>query len=726
MSVAMPYPWKFVRRGGFDQVILESGEDILRLKDLDQKLWATLSSPVTGLEFDNRTLSLIDTNSDGRIRVGDILETIDWLSTVFVSLDILTTTGDTLPLAAIRNDTPEGLSVLQAAKELLITLGHPDNELLTLDDAAHALSAFMATPFNGDGIITKTSLERADLHPIFDAIVNATGGSLDAAGELGINKEQVETFFTSLGEAVALRKTLLQGLEGYWEGEEAFRTSWALFKAISPKIDDFFLRLSLAGYDKSATPSLNPTADDYRQIVATRDQAVLETLPLSIIDDSEGLDLTQGVNPLYAQSLQAFIASISYMSDISLMTPQQWEELTARITTLGATLDQLDAMPTATISLEQAQTILESDAKYALSLLITRDLSYEAIAESISAVEKAVRLRTHFFTLLNNFVVFRDFYAPGQKAIFQAGTLYIDGRSCDLSLIINDIEKHASMAYLAMTYLLYCDCTRRNGTETMKIAVAVTAGDSDNLMVGRNGLFYDADGNDWDATVVRIMDYPISVRQAFWSPYKKLGRFINSQIEKFAKSKNDAVDNQLSATATSAQDKIIAQAAKEAQAKNATPPAPVTPPATPAAAPAPVDMGKFAGIFAALGLALGAIGTALASIASSFLSLPAWQMPLVILGILLAISGPSMLLAWLKLRARNLAPLLDALGWAVNTKARINIPFGTSLSQIAQLPAGSSRTLADPYEEKSHLPYWIIAGVVAIAIAVAIYILRYR
>ena len=87
-------------------------------------------------------------------------------------------------------------------------------------------------------------------------------------------------------------------------------------------------------------------------------------------------------------------------------------------------------------------------------------------------------------------------------------------------------------------------------------------------------------------------------------------------------------------------------------------------------------------------------------------------MPLVLLGVMLAISGPSMLLAWLKLRKRNVGPLLDANGWAVNIRARINIPFGASLTRVAELPAGAERSLTDPYAEKpSPWPWWLLLAV---------------
>ena len=50
----------------------------------------------------------------------------------------------------------------------------------------------------------------------------------------------------------------------------------------------------------------------------------------------------------------------------------------------------------------------------------------------------------------------------------------------------------------------------------MTIAAAFTAGDADNLLVERNGVSHDRKGRDWDATIVKILEHPISLRQAFW------------------------------------------------------------------------------------------------------------------------------------------------------------------------------------------------------------------
>src|SRR5207247_1223214 len=111
------------------------------------------------------------------------------------------------------------------------------------------------------------------------------------------------------------------------------------------------------------------------------------------------------------------------------------------------------------------------------------------------AVDRLVRYYRDLYTLLKNFVSFADFYSGDKSAIFQAGRLYLDARSCDLCLRIADVAKHAPLATLSRMYLAYCDCSRRGSVEKMTILAAFTGGDSDNLMVGRNGIFYDRAGN---------------------------------------------------------------------------------------------------------------------------------------------------------------------------------------------------------------------------------------
>ncbi|MFM8469323.1 MAG: hypothetical protein ACKODH_05045 [Limisphaerales bacterium] len=292
----------------------------------------------------------------------------------------------------------------------------------------------------------------------------------------------------------------------------------------------------------------------------------------------------------------------------------------------------------------------------------------------IRAVEKLVLFQRDLVRLLNNYVSFAEFYGR-RGAIFQAGSLYLDARTCHLCIEVVDAGKHAALAGMAGAYLAYCDVTRPGGAKKTIVAV-FTDGDSDNLIVGRNGVFYDRKGQDWDATITKIVANPISIREAFWSPYKKFVRMIEEQIAKRA-----------AAADAEAQAKVGTAATAVAHADNAKP--------APPAEPKKLDLGTIALIGTAISGVSGMIGVFLGTL----FGLGVW-MPLGILGIVLLISGPSMLLAYLKLRQRNLAPILDANGWAINTKAKMNVPFGAALTHVAKLPANAERSLDDPYAEK--------------------------
>ena len=330
-------------------------------------------------------------------------------------------------------------------------------------------------------------------------------------------------------------------------------------------------------------------------------------------------------------------------------------------------------------------------------------------------LEKLLLLNRDFCTLLRNFVSFQDFYAKrvvgrigveakdeSPWAIFQAGTLVIDQRACNLCLRVNDMAKHNAQAPDSGMFLIYCNCKLHETGETMQIVAAMTLGDIRNLKVGKNALFYDRKGRDWEAEVVKIIDNPISIGQAFWSPYRKLGEWISGLITKSAAEKEK-------------------KSFADMTAKLQTPPA-----AGQAAQPAPFDIAKFAGIFAAIGMAIGALGTFLTGLLNEVDKLASngwWAIPTLIICILLAISGPSMVLAWMKLRRRNLAPLLNANGWAVNADAIVNVLFGNTLTEQAQYPL---MKLQDPHAKIKKLTKggkWAIAIasiVVGIGIAVLV------
>jgi hypothetical protein len=701
----MSHTWRFFRAGGFDQVRIENGADVANLAELDQKLWVALACPVKGLEFDGKTLELIDTDRDGRIRAPDIVAAAKWTCALLKNPDDLAKGSPELPLDAINDATPEGAQLRASAAQILSNLGKADRGTITVEDTTDTAKIFAQTKFNGDGIVPSDSATDGATRAVLDDIVACIGAEKDRSGAPGISQAAADRFFAEAQAFSDWWKKAEADASAVLPLKQATGAALSALNALRHKVDDYFTRCRLAAFDTRAAAALNPEDKHYAAFASkdiTLASADIVSLPLAHVEAGKALTLATGVNPAWAAALATLQTDAvkPLLGDKAALCEADWAALCAKLAPHQAWLAAKAGAAVEKLGVARVREILAGKSKDAIAALIAKDKALEPEANAIAAVDRLVRYHRDLLKLLNNFVAFRDFYSRRDKAVFQAGTLYLDQRSCDLCIAIDDAGKHAIMAGLAGTYLAYCECVRKATGEKMQIVAAFTDGDSDNLMLGRNGVFYDRKGRDWDATVTKIIDNPISVRQAFWSPYKKFVRMIEEQIAKRA-----------AAAEAQSTEKLQAAAAAVASAdKNVVAPAPGK----------KVDVGTVA----ALGVGLGAIGTFLATVLTEFVKLPTWQIPLIIVGIILLISGPSTLIAWLKLRKRNLGPILDANGWAVNARAKISVLFGGSLTHVAKLPHGAKRDLRDPYAEKRSA--WPTIIVIAIVLWIAYSLLDHK
>ena len=671
-----PHNWKFYRIGGLDQAALETGADLANLKHLDQKLWVALSCPVKGLELDEKTLALIDTDNDGRIRVPELLSAIEWSGLVLNDLGVLLKDSDSVALSAFNTSTPAGLAAHTSAKRILASLGKADASAITLTEASDTVRLFASTHLNGDGVITADSVTAADLKLLVAQIISTHGGVPDRSGAAGIDQARLDSFYA---DATAFAAWQAAGASAdvltLGAGTAA---ALAAINAVSAKVDDYFSRTRLAAYDARALAALNRSETEYLALAA-KDLSVTAAevagFPLARIAASQPLPLLTAVNPAWAAALAVLHAAAVtpvFGAAKTELTETEWTALKAKVAAFAAWGVAKAGAAVAPLGLDRVKSILAANQQAELAALITKDKSLEPEFTAIASVEKILRYTRDFRALLHNFVNFFDFYSPSRLATFQAGTLYLDNRSTEFCI---GVAGPAPLAAMSKAYIAYCDLTRA-GCAPRKIAACFTQGESDFLFIGRNGIFYDRQGRDWDAAITAIVDNPISVRQAFFSPYKKFVRMIEEQTAKRAAAAED--DNNI---------RLAAAAEKTANAEKSA--------AAAASPPKKFDIG----VIAALGVAAGALGTVLGGLIAGFLGLGVY-MPIGVLGIILIISGPSMAIAWLKLRQRNLGPLLEANGWAINGRVKINIPFGTKLTERAALPKNSKLDLNDPYADK--------------------------
>ena len=546
-----PYKWNYVSVGGATRVKISSGEDIRHLPELDKKLWTVLACPTTGLEIDSESLRLMDTDSNGKLRITEVQEAATWLCTVLKNPQTLFRQRAELKLDDIADE-----AILEVAKELCAAKTEKA-ELITLADVDQALEAI-----------------KIDEQPIPDAPLEA--------------------------DVMAAHKAKTEEYKAYYELD----------------------KLQKIG---------------------------LATIPEETVKPG--------------------------------MTEKKFLEMGA----------QIAAWEEAKKTAEEANAKAMADAK-----------------AKYMPLRKLLLLSRDYVLLLHNFVTLQDFYDLSDKlGIFQAGTLYIDQRACHLCLRVTDMPKHDLQAGLSGMFLVYCDCQNQTLNQKIQVVVAVTMGEVQHLTVGKNAVFYDRAGREWDATVYKIIDNPISIRQAFWTPYRKFGNWVEDLINKRAAEKEQkSFENITQNVEQKSQELPSAETAAAVEKKPEQKPV------------APFDIAKFAGIFAAIGMAVGMIGSALVAVATGWIALKWWQQILVFCGILLLISGPSMLIAFLKLRRRNLAPLLNANGWAVNADAVINVLFGATLTDQAKYPV---LKLKDPFVKEGMPAWqkWLIAAAAMLVVVLA-------
>lgn len=531
------YKWTFSNVGGATRVRIESADDLRHLGELDKKMWTVLSCPVNGLEISAESLTLVDLDGDGKLRIKEVVATADWLCATLVDPNTLFAQEDRVMIDNIANADIKAVAKQVAGENKEVSLAEVN---AAIDAVAITPAAVPAAPYDADVIATYKA-KHDEIAAYFEAL------KMQKLGLLTIPAETV---------------------------------------APTVKEKDFIeMGAKIAEYEA-------------------------------------------GVAAAAAADAEALAAGKAVFADL----------------------------------------------------------------------RKLILLHRDFCRLLRNFVTFEDFYDTKQSVVasFQAGTLVIDQRICRLCIRVNDIVKHDMQAPLSGIYLLYCDCESKKLGKKMQIVAAMTQGEIKNLSVGKNAVFYDNAGNDYDATITKIIDNPISIRQAFWTPYRKLSNWIQEKINKSAAEK----DEQVMKDVTTNMDAKV-------DGKEAAKPA--------------FDIAKFAGIFAAIGMAVGMIGTALVALFSGLAELKWWQLIIVFVAILLVISGPSMIMAWVKLRRRNLAPVLNANGWAVNADTIISVPFGVTLTEQVQFPI---IRLSDPFAKKDMPKWkktllWIVFILLALAAAAA-------
>lgn len=673
MNSRKTHEWHFFRMAGSVQPDFTAGADVEALDSLDQKHWMALSAPVKGVCFDGEALKVLDADADGKIRAPEVLAAIEWLKRRLSNFDaVLKPVGD-FPLGAL-SESPEGAALKAVTKKDAATFSEADLEA--------GMAAFAEQAFNGDGVIAPQGIADEGARALLEAVIALQGGVADISGALGADLPMLEAAFARFD---AWRAWVTAGADF-----SGLVPAAAAVEAVRGKVDDFFERLQLAAFD-GALPLPERVAD--------ADPAVfMEGLPLAALNDAGGLPLEAGLNPAWQQRMVAFAqaAELVLKRKITVLSLADWAELLSGLDPVWLWLKgrpEVEAPVEAGVDSQANREVLVEAVKADLAMAGQRGAYLEW--------RKLLVLYRNLGDYLRSYVNFSLLYRPDPMPLFRIGTLYMDGRACSLCFHVESAAAgHSALAAAGKVCLAYCAITRPATNESRMICAAFTAGRADTLQVGRNGLFYDREGKDWEAVLVLLVDHPISLREAFWSPWRKIMMMLGEQIQKLLASRNEKA-------LKGASDDIAATVSAEGGA------------AAPAAQAA-ANGAALASSIAVVGIAIGIIGSALGSLIGLFTSLPVWKTAAGMVAIILIVSLPSVALTWFKLRARDLSPILNACGWAMNRPLRLTLRLGREFTTEAHPPIQAvGKRKDDPYADPSLLKHVLIALLIVTAVLAA-------
>ena len=273
--------------------------------------------------------------------------------------------------------------------------------------------------------------------------------------------------------------------------------------------------------------------------------------------------------------------------------------------------------------------------------------------------ERLVRYRMNLGEFLVNYVSMDRLYGGKGGATFQTGVLRIDGKELNLCFHVDSEAAHSALSGRSECCVIYVKLSRPEDGSTRTVCAVVTAGTVGGLYVGRNGVFYDRDGRNWEATITKVVEAQVSLAEAFWMPWKKLGAAIAGAVKKFLGDRESAADAKLSSAAQNVTD------GKKDAAGGA-------------------GGAALASSVAAIGIGVGMVGAAAASLMAAVKGMGPWQAVASVVAIVLVVSMPSVILTWFKLRRRDLGAILNAGGWAINRQMRFSMKLARGFTKCAR------------------------------------------
>ena len=665
---------RFQKLGGTCQLVLENADDLRNAAQLNAAHWIVTSVSTESLFANKEFLAFLDADSNGRIRVDEVKNALNWMLGVLKDLSGVCTQSDVLYLDAINEDNPDGNKISRTIRIALANLGMPDSKCITLSQIKDQTRIISNALQNGDGIIPPDAVAKQFTADCIRGIIKAVGSQNDCSGVAGVGDKEVDEFEKRLTARLAWLEDGEKRKEQLHPYGDQTQAILAAYLAVQEKLDEFFRSceaLSLSGTTTEARLSVKNTLDPMDAVSV---KEFLEKSPVAPVNGEGILDLTKMHHPVWAEAIRKLFALLPDAPQ-DLIPADYYRKLKAALAPCDAWNKSKPETGLDSWSLEQLQQVVAEGLLTDIRNLISRDKAVKENLDNTSVVHKLILFQAHMIEFLNNFVTLDRLFDNSVPSIHQAGRLVMDGRFFTLCSIVHNIAEHKKIASNSNICVIYLDATSGLGKDakTMKLAVGVTSGNMRHFFLGKSGVFYTADGVMWDARIIDMIQQPVSIGEALKMPFYKFADFIQKQADKFFAARSKQYEDTIA--------KDIQSQSKLPTAPPAAAAKPATPQQTPAFSGSMVLMGG--------GVGIAAIGSAFAFMAKSIQGISVSSVLAIFFGILLIFGGPIVTVSLTKLFRRNLAIFLEANGNALNGQLRLSLRMGRFFTFTPPLPEHS-------------------------------------
>jgi hypothetical protein len=683
----------FVNYGGAYQLRIESIEDLEHLDELDEIFWVATSAPIHQLRCDPVALELLDYNRNGRIICREIRRTQRWLFRVLNDRNAVNERLDTAQLEHINADDPDGAKLLTAARRVLSNLDKADSSVITLQDVRDNKAILAKGSRNGDGVIPPDSIDDEALQNFITDVMSSVGKETGIAGNEGVNGDLLDAF-------LAHAKTFLDWQKLYTEsaaaeghpmlplGEDTASAHKA-YAAVADKVTAYFELCKVTAVnelmERSSVPVEAP-AETYTSPEARQDY--LSASPIARPRADGRLVIDKHVNPFYSPALEDLRSSVLNPllgAQHGPFSEEDWQTVQNAFAAYEEWLAKKSGGEVESLGTDKLNDYLEGDLHDKLRGLIDEDLRVGEELSGLKEVERLLLMQRWYLDVCNNFISFPKLYQQGTRAMFEIGRLVIDGRIFNFNMRVQNVDQHSKDARPSGIFLMYAEVTARPEDPVWHIVTPVTCRHRGNLGLGKRGVLFDLDGKIWDVRVVKVIENPISLTEAILAPFKKISTLITSAVEKISASTEQSLEASLTKTTTSVE-KGFAQSVQ-------APAAPVAPAAAPA--PAEVPATRTRDMMLTGGIAFAALGSSFAYITSTIVDLGIEKSLMGVAAGLLIALVPILMVAAIKLHARNLSSILEASGWAINARMRLTHRLARRLAPDPVRPESLAKLRGD-------------------------------